>query len=138
MTRGVLTDTCACVVGGARRGTMDAGAVPRAAGAGGRAELGEPAAAGAVRLGRRPPVPRRPGRGEGGRLRQRRGQDAAQRGEAAGPARADAGHGHADGGEVAQVTLLKANIDAEVFENQVKLCCSFSYLFSFAHALMHV
>ncbi|XP_066368763.1 uncharacterized protein [Miscanthus floridulus] len=80
------------------------GAVPRAAGAGGPAGLGgRPAAAGAVQVGRRVPVRRRrPGRRrdvEGGRLRQRRGQDAAQRGEA--------GAGHADRVKVAQVSLLK-------------------------------
>lgn len=86
-----------------------AGAVPRAAGAGGPAELGEPAAARAARLGRGAPVPRRRGRVEqGGRLRQRRGQDAARREQAGTPPRADAGYLHAaDGVEVAQVALLK-------------------------------
>lgn len=88
-----------------------AGAVPRAAGAGGPAELGEPAAARAARLGRGAPVPRRRGRVEqGGRLRQRRGQDAARREQAGTPPRADAGHLHAaDGVEVAQVALLKGH-----------------------------
>uniref|UniRef100_A0A0A9E572 Uncharacterized protein n=1 Tax=Arundo donax TaxID=35708 RepID=A0A0A9E572_ARUDO len=94
------------------------GAVPRAAGAGGPSGLGEPAAARAVQVGRVPVRRRRRGRGEGRRLRQRCGQDAAQR-EEAGLPRADAGDGHADGGEVAQVTLLKAwhlaNVDVPIF-----------------------